>query len=642
MNTLEITYSLTVADWRAYQAAWAQRLQDRTRLSRRAILSIVLLALGLACVLVLLAVQLQQPIPFLAVVVGACAAVLGVMINMRRLRKASHPDEQGVILGPGRLTFDDSGMRLEKMHSLIRHDWSVFQDITQSPEHLFVWIDRMAGLIVPIRDLPTDLTAAQVMEQIRAFASSAIVIPAMQAPPTNTVTAQSLSTSASSGEHSFWKSIAGFLLLRPVTQPALALPDRALCALALTYLASWLLLDWLTAAPGSTFYIYGLLGIGWYASLILLVAAIWARLSQPLAPFRSTLAVVLAFTPLAIALALLILQYVPDAAILGALILVAFYASTYGHAALRSLTARHQPQAMFAGLLVLSLAAWFAQTQYVTPQFWYPDDDAEASGEAASSMEQWRQMEALLFGQSGRIDAAVAAMERPDDLASAAFFLGFAGMGEQRVFAGEIALASEVIAENYGTGSRSLQLINDRRDLASQPFANTSALRQALTDIARRMNLDQDVLFLALSSHGSEDGQLSVSNLGMPVNNLSAQDLAEALDDSGIRWRVIIVSACYSGQFIEPLRNDTTIVITAAAPDRTSFGCADDRDLTYFGEAFYRDALHSSVDLRTAFQRAKAEIARREEQEDIEASHPQAHFGAAIERHLRGMRTANR
>lgn len=641
MNPLEVTSTLTAADWQAYQAAWAVRLQGSSRLSRRALLSIAAVALGLGCLLVLLAVRLQQPVPFLAVVIGACAAVLGVMINMRRIRAGSLPNERGVILGPSRLRFDSDGIHLEKTHSVARHDWSVLQEVTQSPEHLFVWIDRVAALIVPTRDLPAGLSAAEAVEQIRAFAS-AVATHATAKPLLRSTEPAHIEQSTPSviKESKFWESIARFLVLKPVVQPALALRDRALVAMAFAILALWLAVDWLMAVPGSRFYIYGLLGVGWYACVIALVAALWARLAQPTVPFRSALALVLAFTPIATALVMLSLRYAPAAALMGCLILVAFYASGYGHAALRSLTSRHQPRSMFAGLLTLCLAAWFAQSQYVTPQFWYPDEDESAGidGEAGAFMAQWQQMESLLFEQSERIDREIAAMQRAEDLPAAAFFVGFAGMGEQRVFAGEIALASQAIGAAFNTEQRSLQLVNDRRDLTSHPFANASALRRALNGIAERMDLDRDVLFLALSSHGSEDGDLSVSNLGMPVNNLSADDLAQALDESGIQWRVVIVSACYSGQFIEPLRNDDTIVITAAAADRTSFGCADDRDLTYFGEAFYRDALPSSSDLRTAFQRAKSDIARREKAEDIEASNPQAHFGAAIERHLRELR----
>ena len=63
------------------------------------------------------------------------------------------------------------------------------------------------------------------------------------------------------------------------------------------------------------------------------------------------------------------------------------------------------------------------------------------------------------------------------------------------------------------------------------------------------------------------------------------------LRESGIRWRVIVVSACYAGSFIEPLRDENTDHPDRGGRDRTSFGCSDDNDLTYFGEAFYRDAL---------------------------------------------------
>jgi hypothetical protein len=75
-------------------------------------------------------------------------------------------------------------------------------------------------------------------------------------------------------------------------------------------------------------------------------------------------------------------------------------------------------------------------------------------------------------------------------------------------------------------------------------------------------------------------------------------------------------------------------VITAARADRSSFGCADDRDLTYFGEAFFRDALPDATSLRDAFEKAKAWIAKREQEEGVEASLPQAYFGEQLEKQL--------
>src|SRR5690349_19728990 len=126
------------------------------------------------------------------------------------------------------------------------------------------------------------------------------------------------------------------------------------------------------------------------------------------------------------------------------------------------------------------------------------------------------------------------------------------------------------------------------------------------------MNVQKDVLLLSISSHGSEDGVVAVSNHGLPVDDLDIETLRSALDEAGIVWRVIVISACYSGQFIDPLSSPRTAVITASAADRTSFGCADDRDLTYFGEAFYRDALPGARSLREAFQKARAAIEARE------------------------------
>ena len=88
-----------------------------------------------------------------------------------------------------------------------------------------------------------------------------------------------------------------------------------------------------------------------------------------------------------------------------------------------------------------------------------------------------------------------------------------------------------------------------------------------------------------------------------------------------------MISACYAGGFIPALQNPDTIVIAAAAADKTSFGCSDDRDLTYFGEAFYRDALPGAASLEDAFARAKAAIAEREKKENEIPSDPQASFG---------------
>ena len=166
--------------------------------------------------------------------------------------------------------------------------------------------------------------------------------------------------------------------------------------------------------------------------------------------------------------------------------------------------------------------------------------------------------------------------------------------------------------------------------LQAEQLGTGHAVLQALPDLPK----DRMVLVLLLTSHGSHDDGIAVVNGGLPLNDLQPDDLRSALDESGIKWRVIIVSACYAGIFVDPLKSDSTLVITAADADHTSFGCADDRDLTYFGEAFLRDALPSAPSIEAAFTRARALIATREKAEKLTPSNPQMFVGPAIRQKL--------
>ena len=105
------------------------------------------------------------------------------------------------------------------------------------------------------------------------------------------------------------------------------------------------------------------------------------------------------------------------------------------------------------------------------------------------------------------------------------------------------------------------------------------------------------------------------------------------LDEARIRWRVVLVSACYSGGFLDPLKGDTTMVITAAHKDRTSFGCADENEFTYFGRAFFKEALPGSASFQDAFARAESlvgEWERKDGTPERERSLPQMHSARPI------------
>jgi len=148
------------------------------------------------------------------------------------------------------------------------------------------------------------------------------------------------------------------------------------------------------------------------------------------------------------------------------------------------------------------------------------------------------------------------------------------------------------------------------------------------------MSLEEDILFLLMTSHGSEDHDLSIAFSPLDMNDIGPGKIKKILDNAGIKWRVIVISACYSGGFIEPLFDGNTLIITAADKDRSSFGCEHDGDYTYFGEALFGKHLKLGYNFSTAFYAAKKDIEARETEESLEASMPQIRLGENIEKQL--------
>ena len=92
----------------------------------------------------------------------------------------------------------------------------------------------------------------------------------------------------------------------------------------------------------------------------------------------------------------------------------------------------------------------------------------------------------------------------------------------------------------------------------------------------------------------------------------------------------MVVSACYSGGFVEPLKDANTVVITAADAVSTSFGCAHGNDFTYFGRAYFSDGLARTFSFAEAFEAARRAVGERERAERLDPSSPQIWIGAAI------------
>jgi hypothetical protein len=406
-------------------------------------------------------------------------------------------------------------------------------------------------------------------------------------------------------------------------------PRAVILILGAGWLAAWVLIDRWQRQPDPEPAIEGIPLLAWYALAALGLAGLLRWRSDPRPRFASALVLALGLVPAPMLLMSVAIFFVEPPLLWWADAATALYGLIYLARGLRAFTGRPQRAAAVLGVAFVASFIYVSDLTNAIPDVWNPRE-----GAAVASTDDVAARETALFAQADRIDEALDRVRREPSAKAQAFFVGFAGVGEEKVFAQEVGLASRVIGERFGVGERRVLLVNDERDLDREPIASVSGLRYALQGLAARMDLDRDVLFLAISSHGSKEPAIAVSNSQLPLQSLSSADLADALADSGIKWRVIIISACYAGGFISPLRDPGTIVIAAAAPDRTSFGCSADSDLTYFGEAFYRDALPQARSLQEAFDAARKAVAARERKEHFTPSEPQAYFGPEMTRRL--------
>jgi hypothetical protein len=202
--------------------------------------------------------------------------------------------------------------------------------------------------------------------------------------------------------------------------------------------------------------------------------------------------------------------------------------------------------------------------------------------------------------------------------------VSFGLFGDQGVFRSEATGAARIVAGRFGNGPVDVQYNSKKGGRAT-----IQALAASLQAAANGMDAENDVLFVILTSHGSPDG-LAVK-AGRLTQTLTPSTLADMLGRTGVRHKVVVISACYSGVFIPRLANPDVLVITAADADHPSFGCEDKARWTYFGDAFFNVALRRAKSLQEAFVVARALVRKRELRERFEPSNPLMAGGANVQ-----------
>ena len=407
-----------------------------------------------------------------------------------------------------------------------------------------------------------------------------------------------------------------------------------LLEVTLTFIASYI-----TAFPQPTFYSFGVVVEGFAITLSL---------------FGAVLAVWILGRPSRLSLLCTLLFATSPVMILAGYSVRAFY--VYSDEALSTIVASSFP------IVTILYIAWvvaiqlriiaLAQGNYswrvvagtlaflfvVLPPLTYFDDQNNmwySNADDANENDKWAayreiDVESLFYAQRPLLEKSLAALKPGIPGKTDIYYLGFAGYAQEQVFRNEVQFAQELFDHRFGTSNRSLSLVNHLETREYLPLATASNLRLALRQLGHLMNVDEDILVLYLSSHGSEAHELAADFWPLPLNDLTPEMLKDYLDEAGIKWRVIMVSSCFSGGFVPPLENDNTLVATASAPNRSSFGCDDKRDFTYFGEALLRDQLPYQFSLVSSIETAIKSIKQRELVEERDPSNPQLSVGNDI------------
>ncbi|MES1201544.1 MAG: C13 family peptidase [Pseudomonadota bacterium] len=208
-------------------------------------------------------------------------------------------------------------------------------------------------------------------------------------------------------------------------------------------------------------------------------------------------------------------------------------------------------------------------------------------------------------------------------------YLLVASFWNDPVFESEATKAADILRDHFGAQGRTILLsAGVGGPTRTYPAATPNNVEAAIGRIGSLIDPNEDLVVVFFTSHGSHDGAIAMLERGRMQSSLKPTHLRDAFTDAGIRNRIFILSACFSGAFIAPLADDNTILLTAAAPDRTSFGCQPENEWTFFGDAYFNHAMRGGANILPAFDQAKTLITQWEHEQNLTPpSNPQRFVG---------------
>jgi peptidase C13-like protein len=188
-------------------------------------------------------------------------------------------------------------------------------------------------------------------------------------------------------------------------------------------------------------------------------------------------------------------------------------------------------------------------------------------------------------------------------------------------------LAKTLVNLGFGPSHIKTFSVRPETDMETNPLR--SEIETIDTEFRRLARYSSGGCFLYFTSHGAPQGILIGNNIVAP--NVIAQMVNDACAD---RMTVVVVSACFSGVFVPALRTENRMILTAARPDRTSFGCGEANAYTFFDQCFL-ESVPQSRDFPMLATKVQDCVAQREVAEmAMPPSEPQVSIGFNISQSL--------
>jgi Peptidase C13 family len=279
--------------------------------------------------------------------------------------------------------------------------------------------------------------------------------------------------------------------------------------------------------------------------------------------------------------------------------------------------------------LACCLTALSVMIQTFLPwQLWYPNANESAAAEPAPM----RLNQALFESQTQLLKTQLSQIQAQRPEQQDMYAVIYAPYAPEDVFLKESRMVEQVLSERFNSAGRIVSLVNNTQTTQTHAWASPENLQRSIQAMAAQMNHEEDVLLVYLTSHGAKDFKLASAHWPLATDDLTPQHLAQMLAQAGIKHRVIAVSACYSGGWIEPLKTDHSLIMTAADATHTSYGCGTRSELTFFGRAVFSEGLRSGASFEQAFAQAVPVIKKREEEagKDDGFSNPQIFVSEGI------------